>query len=82
MPRPPLPFPSLVAASADDPLGAPERDAELARSRGSQLLELGAVGHLNPASGYGGWPRAGELIRMLESGSGSAPLAVSTGEHS
>ncbi|MFD7406468.1 RBBP9/YdeN family alpha/beta hydrolase [Streptomyces sp. NPDC059866] len=76
VPRLPLPFPSLVAASADDPLGAPEHVAELARSWGSRLLELGAVGHLNPASGYGEWPEAEELIRVLESDSGRAPLGA------
>ncbi|GGN58376.1 hypothetical protein GCM10011579_021640 [Streptomyces albiflavescens] len=82
VPRAPLAFPSLLAASADDPLGAPERVAELARSWGSRLVELGAVGHLNPASGYGEWPMAEELIHMLESGSTSAPLgATPTGEH-
>ncbi|MGW1913539.1 RBBP9/YdeN family alpha/beta hydrolase [Streptomyces sp. NPDC002076] len=82
VPRAPLPFPSIVAASADDPLGAPERVAELARSWGSRLLELGAVGHLNPASGYGEWPQAEDLIRTLESGTGSAPVAATpTGGH-
>ncbi|MFJ3305083.1 RBBP9/YdeN family alpha/beta hydrolase [Streptomyces sp. NPDC086549] len=82
VPRLPLPFPSIVAASTDDPLGAPERIAELAQCWGSQILQLGAVGHLNPASGYGEWPQAEELIRMLESDSCSAPLgATPTGEH-
>ncbi|MGW1805289.1 RBBP9/YdeN family alpha/beta hydrolase [Streptomyces sp. NPDC002078] len=82
VPRAPLPFPSIVAASADDPLGAPERVAELARSWGSRLLELGAVGHLNPASGYGEWPQAEDLIRRLESGTGSAPVgATPAGGH-
>jgi uncharacterized protein len=38
---------------------------ELARCWGSRLVELGEVGHLNPASGYGEWPRAEELIREL-----------------
>ncbi|MQY37921.1 hypothetical protein SRB17_59290 [Streptomyces sp. RB17] len=81
VPRATLPFPSLVAASADDPLGAPERVAGLARSWGSRLVELGEVGHLNPASGYGEWTLAEELIRTLESDSASAPLAATpTGE--
>ncbi|MGR7000644.1 alpha/beta hydrolase [Yinghuangia aomiensis] len=26
------------------------------------MVELGAVGHLNPASGFGAWPRAEELL--------------------
>ncbi|MGX1135660.1 putative alpha/beta hydrolase family esterase [Streptomyces glaucescens] len=72
VPRGPLPFPSIVAASTDDPLGASQRVAELARDWGSRLVELGAVGHLNPASGHGEWPLAEELLAQLESGSASA----------
>lgn len=81
VPRARLPFPSILAASADDPLGAPERVAELAHSWGSRLVQLGAVGHLNPASGYGEWPQAEELIRMLEPDTCSALAAMPTGEH-
>jgi hypothetical protein len=65
VPRARLPFPSIVAASRDDPLAAYERVAELARGWGSRLVDLGAVGHLNPASGYGPWPRAEALIEEL-----------------
>ncbi|HEX6828881.1 MAG TPA: alpha/beta hydrolase [Burkholderiales bacterium] len=65
VPRARLPFPSIVAASRNDPLGRFERVAELARDWGSRLVDLGEVGHLNPASGYGNWPRAGEFIREL-----------------
>jgi len=64
-PRAPLPFPSIVAASTDDPLGRFDRVAALATAWGSQLVNLGNVGHLNPASGYGEWPRAEEFIREL-----------------
>ncbi|MFF2409511.1 RBBP9/YdeN family alpha/beta hydrolase [Streptomyces sp. NPDC058092] len=64
-PRTPLPFPSIVAASTNDPLAAADRVADLARAWGSRLVDLGAVGHLNPASGYGAWPRAEELVREL-----------------
>lgn len=62
LPRQRLPFRSVVAASRDDPLGRYERVAALAADWGSSLVDLGAVGHLNPASGYGPWPRADELI--------------------
>ena len=65
VPREPLPFPSIVAASRDDPLGAYERVAELARDWRSKLVDLGKAGHLNPASGYGPWPRATEFIAEL-----------------
>ncbi|WP_432082837.1 RBBP9/YdeN family alpha/beta hydrolase [Streptomyces sp. WAC 04229] len=64
-PRTPLPFPSIVASSSNDPLGPPGRVAGLARAWGSRLVELGAVGHLNPAAGYGEWPRGAALIREL-----------------
>jgi predicted alpha/beta hydrolase family esterase len=65
VPRERLPFPSIVAASRNDPLGAYDRVTELARSWGSRLVDLGEAGHLNPASGFGEWPRADELIREL-----------------
>ncbi|MEV6197163.1 alpha/beta hydrolase [Streptomyces sp. NPDC051920] len=68
VPRTPLPFPSIVAASANDPLGRSERVAALARDWGGALVELGEVGHLNPASGHGPWPRAEELLRDVETG--------------
>jgi predicted alpha/beta hydrolase family esterase len=65
IPRRPLPFPSIVAASTDDPLGNPVRLRALATAWGSRWHTLGAVGHLNPASGYGDWPGATELIDEL-----------------
>jgi hypothetical protein len=65
VPRRRLPFPSIVAASQDDPLADFDRVAVLARDWGSRLLDLGNVGHLNPASGYGEWRRAEELIDEL-----------------
>ena len=51
VPRSPLPFPSIVAASQDDPLARLARVADLAAGWGSDLVDLGAVGHLNPATG-------------------------------
>ncbi|MBV8501319.1 MAG: serine hydrolase family protein [Paucibacter sp.] len=67
VPRQPLPFRSLVAASRDDPLGSFMRVSALAHDWGSELVDLGKVGHLNPASGYGDWPMATELIERLSS---------------
>jgi uncharacterized protein len=65
VPRKRLPFSSLVAISANDPLSEPARVGELARAWGSAQLHLGEVGHLNPASGYGEWPAADEWIAWL-----------------
>ncbi|MFJ2582246.1 RBBP9/YdeN family alpha/beta hydrolase [Kitasatospora aureofaciens] len=67
-PRKALPFPSIVAVSDNDPLAHPKRVAELADAWGSSLIGIGSVGHLNPAAGYGPWPRAEELVRELELG--------------
>lgn len=66
VPRAPLPFPSLVAASTNDPLARLDRVETMACEWGSSLVNLGAVGHLNPASGYGAWPLAETLIERLE----------------
>jgi uncharacterized protein len=60
-----LPFPSVLAASSTDPLCSAQQAAELASCWGSLLVELGDVGHLNPAAGYGSWPLAETLIDSL-----------------
>lgn len=65
VPRARLPFRSIVAASRDDPLGRFERITALAADWGSECVDLGAVGHLNPASGYGPWPPAHDYIARL-----------------
>ncbi len=68
VPRDPLPFPSIVAASSNDPLARSGPIAELAHSWNSLLVPIGDVGHLNPAAGYGPWPEAKPLIDELERG--------------
>ena len=65
VPRQRLPFRSLVATSDNDPLAPRECVLDLAQDWGSDTVDLGAVGHLNPASGYGEWPKALDLIRQL-----------------
>jgi predicted alpha/beta hydrolase family esterase len=74
VPREPLPFPAIVAASLDDPLGRFDRTSELSEAWGGRLVSLGAVGHLNPASGYGDWPRAEELIAELAGATRHTPV--------
>ncbi len=67
VPRQALPFRSIVAASSNDPLAALDRVTQMARDWGSELVNVGALGHINPASGFGEWPRAEQLIQSLES---------------
>lgn len=61
-----LPFRSLVAASSNDPLASLAQVEQMAQEWGSELVHVGAVGHLNPASGFGEWPQAEDLIARLE----------------
>jgi len=65
VPREPLPFPSIVAASLNDPLGRLERICALAQSWGSDVVNAGAVGHLNPASGFGEWLQGAALLEDM-----------------
>ena len=62
VPMQPLPFESVVVASTNDPLCDFERAAEFAWRWQAQLVSAGAVGHLNPASGYGDWPEGEHLL--------------------
>lgn len=65
IPRQPLPFPALVAASRNDPLAEFGKVAQLAEAWGAELHDAGAVGHLNPPAGFGPWPEGLELIARL-----------------
>ncbi|WP_454753444.1 RBBP9/YdeN family alpha/beta hydrolase [Cupriavidus necator] len=65
VPRERLPFPSIVVASRNDPIGKFERIRELAQDWDSRFVDAGHVGHLSPADGYGTWPMAEELIQEL-----------------
>lgn len=52
----PLPFPTLVIASRDDPFAAFEDSDALARALGADLADAGLSGHLDVESGHGPWP--------------------------
>jgi predicted alpha/beta hydrolase family esterase len=65
VPRRRLPFPSIVGASRNDPLASYVRIEQLAAAWGSELVDLGQVGHLNPASGYGEWPQVDAFVERL-----------------
>ena len=55
-PREPLPFPSLVVASRNDPFGSYEHADDIAGAWGSLLLDAGEAGRINTESGHGPWP--------------------------
>ncbi len=56
IPRDPLPFPSLLIASSNDPHATMEEQADLALAWGALLVEAGEQGHIDEASGHGPWP--------------------------
>jgi predicted alpha/beta hydrolase family esterase len=60
--RAPLPWPSLVVASRNDPYAAYDAAAALASDWGADLVDAGEAGGLDAASGHGPWPEG--LMRL------------------
>ena len=65
IPRSKLPFPAIVVASTNDPLARLDRIEGYAADWGARLVNAGAVGHLNPAAGFGEWKMAETLLHEL-----------------
>lgn len=61
----PLPFPSIVVASTDDPFVSLERAAAFAAAWGSRLVTLPGAGHINADAGFGPWPEGRRLLAEL-----------------
>lgn len=55
-PRDPLPFPSVVVASRNDPFSDFDAAEDIAGAWGSLFVDAGESGHLNAESGHGPWP--------------------------
>lgn len=60
-----LPFPSIVAASQDDPYASFGLAKRFARKWGSRLVDAGPIGHINANSGIGNWPYGQYLLNQL-----------------
>jgi len=69
VPRDPLPFPSLLLASRDDPHCDFEVAADLAGAWGSRMVDLRESGNVDPDSGHGPWPEGlmtfGKFLQQL-----------------
>jgi predicted alpha/beta hydrolase family esterase len=65
VPMTPLPFPSLVVGSTDDPYASLDFTQACARAWGSRFASIGAAGHINAASGLGAWREGRELLGEL-----------------
>ncbi len=55
-PNDPLPFPSLMIASRNDPWCDYGVAEDIAAAWGSLLIDAGEAGHINADAGYGPWP--------------------------
>jgi predicted alpha/beta hydrolase family esterase len=66
---------SIVVASTNDPWMSIDRAAEWAGSWGSQLIDLGRVGHINVSSGHGIWPRGVDIYWSLRGDASRARVA-------
>jgi serine hydrolase len=68
VPENPLPFPSLIVASTDDPYGT----LAYGRLRSTQwqagLVIAGALGHINASSGLMDWPQGRGLLEAFCAG--------------
>jgi predicted alpha/beta hydrolase family esterase len=60
-----LPFPSVVVASTDDFYVSIERAKYFAAAWGSELITVGALGHINTASNIGNWPEGYVILQKL-----------------
>jgi len=66
MARRQLPFASLAVVSRDDPFCTLERAQQVARDWGSEIVEIGARGHINGDSGLGDWPAGLALLERIQ----------------
>lgn len=63
-----LRFPSLVIASSTDPFGTLDYMEGRAWQWGSGFINVGALGHINAASGLGDWPLGAALLEAFAAG--------------
>jgi uncharacterized protein len=61
-----LPFPSITITSDDDFYVTPLRAKHFASAWGSELIKIGAAGHINVASGHGAWPEGLQYLQRLD----------------
>lgn len=65
MPLNRLPFPSIIIASSNDEYVSMERATYFANCWGSELVNAGALGHINSSSGLGSWPEGYTQLKKL-----------------
>ena len=61
----PLPFPTVLVGSQNDPYCSPERAQQMAQSWEADFVNGGPVGHVNSDSGLGDWSQGHALLQEL-----------------
>lgn len=65
VPLAPLPFPTTLVCSRNDPYVDFARGETFARSWGSRLIDAGRAGHINSDSGHGPWPEGRAILEAI-----------------
>lgn len=68
VPHTPLPFPTLLLASSDDPYASMTYAYRCAEDWAAGVIDVGPCGHINGASGLGSWPQGAMLRKAFEAG--------------
>jgi len=68
VPTGPLPFPTMIVASTDDPYATLDHVRGRAAAWGADLVVIGAAGHINGASGLGAWSDGRRLFEAFRAG--------------
>lgn len=76
MPKAALPFPTVLIGSRNDPYITEERARSFAAGWGSRFVDMGAVGHINRASGFGRFERGYRIFDDLVARSSATTPSV------
>lgn len=76
LPQRPLPVPSIMVGSTNDPWMAAPRAELWARRWQSRFINGGALGHINAESGLGDWPEGLETLYFLAEQAHNKALSV------
>jgi uncharacterized protein len=63
-----LGVPTLMVTSSDDPYSSQAASRSVAADWRATLIEIGALGHVNAASGIGDWPEGRRLLTAFTAG--------------
>ena len=81
VPYQPLPYPSILVVSSNDPYCPARLASAYARAWGSEFVRLQNLGHINTESGHGHWPLGKALLATLTGAVAQGACALSLQHH-